>query len=72
MPKILDGKVIRDELIIKLKTEIAGFKSAPTLAIVQIGDLEESNKYIKAKKSFGEKIGANVRHVQFSDTISQD
>lgn len=72
MLKILDGKIIRDEIIIKLKNKIESFDSKPTLAIIQIGNLEESNKYIKAKKSFSEKIGAEVRHIQFADTISQD
>jgi methylenetetrahydrofolate dehydrogenase (NADP+)/methenyltetrahydrofolate cyclohydrolase len=72
MPKILDGKVIRDEIVERLKKEVGSFKTVPTLAILQIGDLEESNKYIKAKKTFAEKIGAEVRHIQFSDTISQD
>jgi len=72
MPKILDGKIIRDEIILKLKKEIESFKSVPTLAIVQVGDLAESSKYIKAKKVLAEKIGAVVRHVQFNESISQD
>jgi methylenetetrahydrofolate dehydrogenase (NADP+)/methenyltetrahydrofolate cyclohydrolase len=72
MLKILDGKIIRDEIVTKLKSEIESFKIKPILAILQIGDLEESNKYIKAKKTFAEKIGAEVRHIQFADTISQN
>jgi methylenetetrahydrofolate dehydrogenase (NADP+)/methenyltetrahydrofolate cyclohydrolase len=72
MPKILDGKIIRNEIIVKLKKEIEGFETKPTLAIIQIGDLAESNKYIKAKKTFAEKIGAEVRHVQFAETVLQD
>jgi methylenetetrahydrofolate dehydrogenase (NADP+)/methenyltetrahydrofolate cyclohydrolase len=72
MLKILDGKIIRDEIVVKLKKEIESFKTKPALAIIQIGDLEESNKYIKAKKSFAEKIGAEVRHIHFPDTILQD
>ncbi len=72
MIKILNGKVIRDEIILKLKQKVSGLSIKPILAIVQVGDLLESNKYIKAKKTFGEKIGVEVRHIQFSDTISQD
>jgi len=72
MPKILDGKIIRDEIIIKLKKEIESFRIKPTLAIIQVGDLEESNKYIKAKKSLAKKIGAEVRHVKFENTVSRN
>lgn len=72
MLKILDGKIIRDEIITKLKKEIGAFLTKPILAIIQIGDLEESNKYIKAKKSFAEKIGVEVRHIKFVDDISQN
>ncbi|MFA7252863.1 MAG: bifunctional 5,10-methylenetetrahydrofolate dehydrogenase/5,10-methenyltetrahydrofolate cyclohydrolase [Candidatus Paceibacterota bacterium] len=71
MSKILDGKIIRDEIIIKLKKEIEGLKTKPILAIIQIGDLAESNKYIKAKKSFDEKIGAEVQHLKFANDILQ-
>lgn len=69
MPKILGGKIIRDEIIKKLKSKVEGLKTKPVLAIIQVGDLEESNKYIKAKKSFGEKIGVEVRHIKFESTV---
>lgn len=71
MLKILDGKIIRDETIIKLKNEVESFSIKPVLAIIQVGDLEESNKYIKSKKVFGEKIGAEIRHVKLADNISE-
>lgn len=71
MPKILDGKIVRDGIIVKLKKEIESFKSVPTLAIIQVGDLAESSKYIKNKKSFAEKIGAEVKHLKFENDISQ-
>jgi hypothetical protein len=36
MPKILDGKVIRDEVIADLKKQIGEFKFVPNLAIIKI------------------------------------
>lgn len=71
MLKILDGKIVRDGIIVKLKKEIESFQSVPTLAIIQVGELEESNKYIQAKKNFAEKIGAGVELVKFDVAVTK-
>jgi len=72
MVRILEGKTVREEIIQRLKKEIEGFSSVPTLAIIQVGDNEESGVYIKQKKIFAEKIGAHVRHLKFDADISQE
>jgi methylenetetrahydrofolate dehydrogenase (NADP+)/methenyltetrahydrofolate cyclohydrolase len=71
MLNILDGKIIRDEILVRLKKEVEAFLIKPILSIIQVGDLAESNKYIKNKKSFAEEIGVEVKHLQFPDTISK-
>lgn len=71
-PLILDGKKLRDEGILGLKTAIARAGIIPTLAIIQIGNLEESNAYIKRKKNFASKIGAEVLHKRLPDDISEE
>lgn len=60
MPKILDGKVVRDEIMAELKKKIEGFKVVPTLAIIKIGDNPDSDIYVKRKLAFAKKIGANA------------
>ncbi len=72
MVKILEAKTIRDEAINRLKKEVEGFSLKPTLAIIQIGDNEESGAYIKQKKIFAEKIGAVVKHLEFSADVTQN
>ena len=69
---ILDGKIVRDQIILKLKNKVSASLVKPVLAIIQVGDLEESNKYIKNKKIFAEKIGAVVRHLKFDTTVSRN
>lgn len=71
MAKILNGRIVRDQTIIRLKKKVRNFGYKPTLAIVQVGDLKESGSYIKQKKIFAEKIGAEVRHFQFSQKVAQ-
>jgi methylenetetrahydrofolate dehydrogenase (NADP+) / methenyltetrahydrofolate cyclohydrolase len=58
--KILDGKVVRDEIMVELKKKIEGFKVVPTLAIIKIGDNPDSDIYVKRKLAFAKKIGANA------------
>lgn len=69
---ILDGKVVRDIVAENLKERIKRFTSKPLLAIVQVGEREDSDTYIKAKKHFAEKIGAEVLHIQFPANVSEE
>ncbi|MDO8565546.1 MAG: bifunctional 5,10-methylenetetrahydrofolate dehydrogenase/5,10-methenyltetrahydrofolate cyclohydrolase [bacterium] len=65
MSKILDGKKLSNLLALKLARKIRGLKIKPKLVIIQIGDLAESNTYIRNKKAFGEKIGAEILHKRY-------
>jgi methylenetetrahydrofolate dehydrogenase (NADP+)/methenyltetrahydrofolate cyclohydrolase len=71
MLKILNGKVVRDKMIEELKGKVANFLVVPTLAIIQVGNLPESNKYIKNKISFAEKIGVKVNLVNFPSDVEE-
>ena len=48
---ILDGKKLRDELLISYKEKISKDNLSITLAIILVGDDEASKLYIKNKKS---------------------
>lgn len=60
MPKILDGKIVRDEIMAELKKKIESFKVVPTLAIIKIGDNPDSDIYVRMKMNFAKKIGVNA------------
>ncbi len=72
MTLILDGKKVRDEIAAELTRQISSSSKKPTLAIVQVGDLEESNRYIQQKKLFGEKVGAEVILKKFDVMITEE
>lgn len=72
MIKILDGKIIRDEIIKKLKQKVSVLPTTPKLAIIQVGNLPQSNKYIKNKIKFAEKIGALTELHLFDETVSEN
>jgi methylenetetrahydrofolate dehydrogenase (NADP+)/methenyltetrahydrofolate cyclohydrolase len=69
---ILDGKKLSDEIAEILKKQIEQSEIVPTLAIIQVGEVEESNAYIRHKKNFGEKIGAKVLHLTLPLDIKEE
>ena len=71
MAKILDGKKLSQLLAIKLAKKIAKLTNKPKLVIIQIGDLAESNTYIKNKKAFAERIGAEAIHKKYPTNVKE-
>jgi len=71
MAKILDGKKLSDLLATKLAGKIKRLHIKPKLVIIQIGNLAESNTYIKNKKSFANKIGVEALHKRYPNNIRE-
>ncbi len=72
MKTLLDGRVARNSIVLELKNSISILKARLKLAIIQVGDKEESNKYINQKKLFAEKIGAEVIHIKLPDDVLEE
>ena len=70
--QILDGRIAREHYISVLKDRVSKLSIVPCLVIIQVGSRADSDAFIKAKKSFAEKIGAKEIHVQFDEKISQE
>jgi methylenetetrahydrofolate dehydrogenase (NADP+)/methenyltetrahydrofolate cyclohydrolase len=70
MPQILDGKIVRDEIMADLKKKIGDFTVVPNLAIIKIGDDPDSDIYVKNKIAFAKKIGVNAFIVAFPENIN--
>ncbi|MFZ2484537.1 MAG: bifunctional 5,10-methylenetetrahydrofolate dehydrogenase/5,10-methenyltetrahydrofolate cyclohydrolase [Minisyncoccia bacterium] len=71
MARILDGKKLSLKLAKKLSKKIGASKTRPKIVIIQIGNLAESNTYIRNKKSFGEKIGALVEYKRYPTSVKE-
>lgn len=71
-PHILKGLAPREALREKLALQVRAFSSVPKLVIIQVGDREDSNVYIKQKIDFGRSIGVDVIHKKFPGTTTQD
>ncbi|MFA6272965.1 MAG: bifunctional 5,10-methylenetetrahydrofolate dehydrogenase/5,10-methenyltetrahydrofolate cyclohydrolase [Candidatus Paceibacterota bacterium] len=68
--KILDGKIIGDEILARLKAEFAKLSGITKLAIIQVGNRADSTTYIRQKKIFAEKVGVVAELFQFPEDCS--
>lgn len=71
MATILFGKPIQEKIASGLKARVVALARPPVLAILQVGDLADSNSYIRAKQRFAETIGVSVRLHKFGAEIEE-
>ena len=69
---ILDGKKLRDELLVLYKERINKERLNITLAIILVGDNEASKLYIKNKEKYCSMVGINVRKYLLSKETSEE
>lgn len=67
----VNGKKIADTILEELKKKVAESEIEPTLAIIQVGNLQESSAYIREKKRAGKKIGVKVIHDYLPDATGE-
>ena len=71
MSKIIDGKKIRDEILDGLKKQVKQYMIKPCLAVIQIGDDEASNTYIRSKEKACNDIGIYFKHIKFQESSKE-
>lgn len=67
MNNIMDGKSYALEIQDEIKKMIKYEMIKPSVAVIQIGDNEASNTYIRNKQKACENVGIFFRHFQFED-----
>ncbi len=70
--QLMDGKVLRDEIIVAVRQELDGLGSPPVcLATMLIGDDKPSEVYVRMKHQAAERAGLRSRHVGLPGGTSQ-
>jgi len=69
---ILDGKYIRDNILDELKEEINNLNTDIKLVVVQIGNDDASNVYVKQKMKMCEYVGYKFEHLKLSEDVNTD
>ncbi len=72
MSKIIDGKEISLSIKEELKKQIDKLPSKPVLVVIQVGNNEASNVYIKNKKIAASNIGMEFKHIHFDERITEN
>ena len=70
-PIVVDGKKIADDILKRLKKEIARRRSRPHLAVVLVGSDAASLTYVRKKQEAAEAIGVKFSLYRFPENISQ-
>lgn len=69
---ILDGKKLRDELLVQYKEKIKEEKLNITLAIILVGNNEASKLYIKNKEKYCTEVGIKVDKYLLDEDASEE
>lgn len=69
---LIDGKKIRDEILVKIKSEVALLPFAPLFCDVLVGEDPASIQYVEMKARTAEKVGIHFHKAIFPATISTD
>lgn len=69
---LLDGKKVKEEKLKELYEKIGKCKRKLTLAVIQVGNNEGSNVYIKNKSLLADKLGCNFIHVKYDENVLED
>ncbi|EPQ12559.1 C-1-tetrahydrofolate synthase, cytoplasmic [Myotis brandtii] len=74
--EILNGKVVSTQIREQLKSQVTQMKEqvpgfTPGLAILQVGNRDDSNLYINVKLKAAEEIGIKATHIKLSRTATE-
>ena len=69
---LLDGKKLRDKILDELKEEVDKLPVKPSFVVIQVGDDEASNVYIKQKEKMANLVGYKFRHLKLASDVTED
>ena len=70
--KILDGRIIKEQILNELKDNVDRLNIKPSFVVIQVGNNEVSNIYIRQKAKMAEYVGYNFYLEKFDEDISED
>jgi methylenetetrahydrofolate dehydrogenase (NADP+)/methenyltetrahydrofolate cyclohydrolase len=73
MPRILDGKLVRDQILKELEPRVAALPRRPGLAVVLVGDDPASAIYVRSKVKACEDLGLySEKHAPLATTTTEE
>lgn len=71
MTIILDGKQLKEKILIKLEEKLNNFAKKPSLTVILVGDNPASQIYVNNKRKTAEKIGIQSNIIKYPSTVSE-
>jgi methylenetetrahydrofolate dehydrogenase (NADP+)/methenyltetrahydrofolate cyclohydrolase len=68
---LIDGRKAREHFLPILQARIKALSFVPKLAIIQVGDRDDSSTYIRGKKAFASKIGIDIVHEKLNENTNE-
>lgn len=72
MTTIIDGKKLREEILTKVKSEVAVLSFQPVFCDVLVGEDPVSKQYVEMKARYAEKVGINFYNASFPSSIATE
>lgn len=69
---LIDGKSIKKIILDELKEKVSKLEEKPKLVVIQVGNNEASNVYIKQKAKMAEHIGYGYEHIKLEEDTTTD
>lgn len=70
--KILDGKLIKGQILEELKSEVDKLTIKPNLVVIQVGNNDASNIYINQKKKMAEYVGYEFSLLKYPEDVLEE
>ncbi len=68
--QVIDGKKLREEILAKIKSEVASLNFSPIFCDVLVGKNPASVQYVQMKGRMAEAVGITFHNADFPDTIT--
>ena len=70
--ELLDGKVVKKEILEDLKKKVESIKEKLSLVVIEVGDDEASKVYVKQKEKMALSVGIDFKLLKFPETITNE
>ena len=70
--KLLDGKLVKKEILKRIKKEVEGLDRKPGLCVIQVGEDPASCVYVSQKSKMANELGYKFKHIKLDSDVDQE
>ena len=70
--ELLDGKIVKKQILEELKQEVEKLERKPGLVVIQVGEDPASKVYVGQKEKMATAIGINFEHLKLKENVTQE